>query len=100
TLPTLFLVLKALRRKDVTYALGVIIGAAVSTLLAASGFASLWSGNVIVHAMVIDIGVPILIVAAIIIFVSSLSRHFVRPVGLMMMLVFIFFLLKLTAYIG
>ena len=100
SVPTLLLVLQALKRKDITFALGIVIGSSLFSVLVASGLAGLWSGNLVVSDIAINQGVPMIVVAAIIIFVSSLSKNFVRPVGMMMVVLFLFFLLKLSAYIG
>lgn len=99
-LPTFILVLQALQRKDVTFALGIIIGSSICSVLLASSMAGLWAGNLAVGEVVTQLGVPVLICAAIIIFVSSLSRNFTRPVGLMMLTIFLFFLLNLAKFIG
>lgn len=100
SVPSLLLVLQALKRKDLTFALGIIIGSSVLSLLVASGLAGMWSGNLVVSDIAINQGVPMVVVASIVIFVSSLSKHFMRPVGMMMLMLFLFFLLKLGAYIG
>ncbi len=100
SVPTLLLVIQSLQRKDITFALGIIIGSSVFSLLVASSLAGLWFGNLMISDIAINQGVPMLVVASIIIFVSSLSKHFMRPVGMIMLLLFLFFLLKLGAYIG
>ena len=100
TVPTIVLVLQSLQKKDVTFAFGIIIGAVTCTLLMVSSVTSLWSGNLVVGDMVRTLGVPILIAGSISIVVSALSKQFIRPVGLMMLLLFLFYILKLAAYIG
>lgn len=100
TAPTFILVLQALRRKYITFALGIIFGSCIFTLLFVVGVMGLWIGNVPVTELVITQGIPMLIVSSIIMFVSSLSKNVMRPVGLMMILLFLYFLLKLGVFIG
>ncbi len=100
SLPTLVLVLQALQRKDITFALGIIIGSCIFSLLIASGVAVLWTGTLVMSEMVMKLAVPVLIVSTIIIIATALSRNFVRPVGMMLLLFFMFYLLKLGVFIN
>ncbi len=100
TVPTYMRTLKALQRNDTLCALGIIFGAVMFSLLVVSSVAGLWLGNLVVGDMVRTLGVPVLVVGSIGIVVSALTRQLLPPVGLIMLLLFWFFFLKLAAYIG
>jgi cation:H+ antiporter len=98
SLPELFVSLQAIRTGQTEMAVGNIFGSNVFNLLVVVGvpalIAPLAAGEV-----VMNLGLVILIAASTILFVSGLARQIMRWEGLMFLLFFTFFLVKLLAFV-
>jgi cation:H+ antiporter len=100
SLPELFVSIQAIRTKETEMAIGNIFGSNVFNALVVTGIPGLLVGSLIVDDVVLELGLATMIVASIILFVSGLAKQVMRWEGLMMLVFFVFFLLKLVAFIG
>ena len=98
SLPELFVSLQAARSGETELAIGNIFGSNAFNILLVIGIpgliAPLHAGDVVMH-----LGLPILIAASFILFVNGLARQVQKWEGVMMLLFFAFFLVKLSAFI-
>jgi cation:H+ antiporter len=98
SLPELFVSLRAMHNGEVELAIGNIFGSNAFNLLVVVGIPALiapLSGE----AAILAVGLPILIGASAIFFVTGLSRQIMRWEGMMMLLFFVFFLIKLATVV-
>jgi cation:H+ antiporter len=98
SLPELFVSLQALRSGEVELAIGNIFGSNAFNLLVVIGIPALIS-PLTAEPSILKVGLPILIAASAIFFVTGLSRQIMRWEGMMMMLFFVFFIFKLIAVV-
>ena len=97
SLPELFVALKAVRRGEGELAIGSIFGSNAFNILMVVGvpgvIVALPAGPVVT-----SVGLPILLAASAIFFVNGLARQVMRWEGMMMLLFFAFFIIKLIAF--
>ena len=79
-------------------AIGNIFGSNAFNILMVAGIPALMS-PLVVGDIVMDVGVPILIAASLIFFVNGLAKQILRWEGVMMLLFYLFFLVKLLTFI-
>lgn len=99
SLPELFVSIKALRDNEVDLAIGNIFGSNVFNALVVTGIPGLLVGTLVVDTVVLELGISVMVVASIILFVSGLAKQIMRWEGLMMLIFFVFFMLKLAVFI-
>ncbi len=98
SLPELFVSIQALRSGEAELAVGNIFGSNAFNMLVVVGVPGLIT-PLLADKVVMDLGLPILIAASAILFVNGLARQIMRWEGLMMLLFFAFFMIKLAAFI-
>lgn len=98
SLPELFVSIQAMRSGEADLAVGNIFGSNAFNMLLVVGVPALFM-PLPVDTVVMEIGLIVLIAASIIFFVSGLARKIMRWEGVMMLLFFGFFLLKLTDFV-
>ncbi len=98
SLPELFVSVRAAMKKELDLAIGNIFGSNVFNLLFVLGIP-----GVIVplraDTITMELGVPVLIAASLILFVTGLSKRIMRWEGIMMLMFFGFFMIKLSAFL-
>lgn len=99
SLPELFVSIQAIRTKQTEMAIGNIFGSNVFNTLMVTGIPGLLVGSLVVDSVVLDLGLAIMVVASIILFVSGLAKQVMRWEGLMMLVFFVFFMIKLSVFI-
>jgi cation:H+ antiporter len=99
SLPELFVSIQAIRTKQVDLAIGNIFGSNVFNALVVTGIPGILVGTLMVDEVVLELGLATMVVASIILFVSGLAKQVMRWEGLMMLVFFIFFMLKLSVFI-
>ena len=99
SLPELFVSLQAVRKGEGELAIGNIFGSNAFNILVVIGLPGvLVVTPLLADEVVMQIGVPILLVASAIFFVNGLARQIMRWEGLTMLLFFLFFAVKLAQY--
>jgi cation:H+ antiporter len=98
SLPELFVSLQAMRNGEVELAIGNIFGSNAFNLLVVIGIPALIS-PLTSEPSILKVGLPILIAASAIFFVTGLSRQIMRWEGMMMLLFFAFFIIKLVSVV-
>jgi cation:H+ antiporter len=98
SLPELFVSIQAMKSGDADLAVGNIFGSNAFNMLLVVGLPALIM-PLPVDQVVMGLGLGILAAASIIFFVSGLARQIMRWEGVMMLLFFGFFLLKLSAFV-
>lgn len=98
SLPELFVSLHALKDGEVELAVGNIFGSNVFNILVVAGIPALIA-PLTVEPIIMIVGLPILIAASAIFFVTGLSKQVLRWEGIMMLLFFVFFVIKLATYV-
>ena len=98
SLPELFVSLQAVRSGETELAIGNIFGSNAFNILLVIGIPGLIT-PLIVGEVVTVIGIGILLAASLILFVTGLARQIQKWEGIMMILFFIFFLVKLVAFV-
>ncbi len=98
SLPELFVTLQAVRSKHTELAMGNIFGSNTFNALVVVGVPGLLV-PLTVDNVVLQLGLGYMIAASIMIFVIGLSRQVMRWEGLMMLIFFVFFLVKLAVFI-
>lgn len=98
SLPELFVSLQALKTGESELAIGNIFGSNAFNMLVVVGLPAL---IIPLHAdeVVMQLGLGILLAASAIFFVNGLARQIMRWEGMMMLLFFAFFMLKLVAFL-
>jgi cation:H+ antiporter len=97
SLPELFVAWHAFRNGEVELAIGTVFGANVFNILVVIGIPALLA-PLVVEPIIRQVGLPVLIAASMIFFVAGLSRQIMRWEGIMMILFFVFFVIKLTTF--
>lgn len=98
SLPELFVSIQALKTGEAELAIGNIFGSNAFNMLVVVGIPALIT-PLVADAVVMNLGLQILLAASLIFFVNGLAKQIMRWEGMMMILFFIFFLVKLTAFI-
>lgn len=98
SLPELFVTLQAARSGESEMAIGNIFGSNAFNILLVAGIPGLFAA-LPADAVVMELGLPILVAASFILFVSGLARQVMRWEGIMLLIFFVFFLVKLYAFI-
>ncbi|USN87873.1 MAG: calcium/sodium antiporter [Candidatus Nomurabacteria bacterium] len=98
SLPELMVSLRAIKTGDTSLAIGNIFGSNAFNMLMVAGIPAAIT-PLVVDDVVMDVGLMILIGASAILFVSGLARQILRWEGLMMLIFFAFFLVKLVEYV-
>jgi len=98
SLPELVVTIQAIRSKQTEMGIGNIFGSNSFNVLVVAGvpglFATLPAGEI-----VMELGLGIMLVSSAILFVSGLARQVMRWEGLMMLIFFVFFMVKLATMI-
>lgn len=97
SLPELFVSLQAIKDGEAELAIGNIFGSNAFNMLIVVSVPALIT-PLVVDQVVMDIGLKVLIAASAIFFVLGLARHVMRWEGMMMLLFFLFFIIKLMGY--
>ena len=98
SLPELFVSIQAARSGETDLAIGNIFGSNAFNILLVIGIPGLMM-PLVVDEVVMLLGLPILIAASLILFVNGLARQVQKWEGVMMILFFIFFMVKLIAFV-
>ncbi len=98
SLPELFVSMHALKTGDAELAIGNIFGSNAFNILVVIGIPALII-PLVADAVVMKLGIQVLLASSLIFFVNGLARQIMRWEGMMMLLFFAFFLLKLTAFL-
>lgn len=98
SLPELFVSLKAIKSGQTELAIGNIFGSNTFNALMVVGVPALLV-PLTVDAVVMEIGMAMMIAASIIFVMIGLSRQVMRWEGLMMLIFFVFFMVKLAAFL-
>lgn len=98
SLPELFVSLQAIKDDEAEMAVGNIFGSNAFNMLFVVGVPALIS-PLVVDEVVLALGLKILMVASAIFFVIGLARRVMRWEGMMMLMFFAFFMVKLTNFI-
>jgi cation:H+ antiporter len=98
SLPELFVSLKAAREGHGEFAIGGIYGSNAFNILMVVGIPGLFS-ELEVGSVVSNLGLGILVAASLIFFVTGLARQIMRWEGLMLVIFFCFFLVKMVDFI-
>jgi len=97
SLPELFVSLHAWREGEEELAIGNVFGSSVFNMLVVIGIPALIM-PLPVEPIILKVGLPIFVATSIIFFVAGLSRQVLRWEGIMMLLFFVFFIIKLAAF--
>ena len=98
SLPELFVSLNALKSGDAELAIGNIFGSNAFNILVVIGIPALIT-PLIADEVVMQLGLPILLAASLIFFVNGLAKQIMRWEGMMMLLFFCFFIIKLVEFL-
>ncbi|MAZ29806.1 hypothetical protein CL655_00795 [bacterium] len=98
SLPELFVSLQALKTGEAELAIGNIFGSNAFNILMVVGVPAVMA-PLVADEVVMQLGVGILLAASAIFFVNGLARQIMRWEGVMMLLFFAFFLIKLVDFI-
>ncbi len=99
SLPELFVSIHALRKGEIELAMGNIFGSNAFNILVVIGIPALISSPLIAEPIIMQVGLPVLVASSAIFFVTGLSRQVMRWEGVMMLLFFVFFVVKLASFI-
>ncbi|MFN3188709.1 MAG: calcium/sodium antiporter [Candidatus Paceibacteria bacterium] len=98
SLPELVVTIQAIRNKQTEMGIGNIFGSCAFNVLVVAGFSALFV-TLPAGEIVMGLGLGIMLVASAILFVSGLARQVMRWEGLMMLIFFVFFMVKLATMI-
>ena len=98
SLPELFVSLRAIKNNEVDLAIGNIFGSNAFNILLVVGLPGLLA-PLVAGEVVMELGLVVLIAASLILFVNGLARQIQRWEGLMMILFFVFFMVKLVQFV-
>lgn len=98
SLPELFVSLQALKTGEAELAIGNIFGSNAFNMLVVVGVPGLIT-PLIADAVVMGLGLQVLLAASLIFFVNGLAKQIMRWEGMMMLLFFAFFIIKLVDFI-
>lgn len=97
-LPELFVTLQSIKKKEQELAIGNIFGAHTFNILTTTGAAALIT-PLVADNVVMELGIYIFAAASVIFFVTCMNRQILRWEGIMFVLFFAFFLVKLTEFL-
>jgi len=98
SLPELFVSLRSIRDGETEMAIGNIFGSNAFNMLIVVSIPALIT-PLTADEVVMELGLKILAVASVIFFITGLARHVMRWEGMMMLLFFLFFAVKLMNFI-
>ncbi len=98
SLPELFVSIKAMRAGESDLAIGNIFGSNAFNMLFVAGLPGLFT-TLPSDAVVMEVGLGVLIAASIILFVNGLAKKVMGWEGVMLLLFYVFFMVKLAAFI-
>jgi len=98
SLPELFVSLQAIRNNEADLAIGNIFGSNAFNILMVVGVPGLFV-PLVADVVVMELGILILLAASLILFVTGLARQIQKWEGVMMLLFFAFFLVKLIDFV-
>jgi len=98
SLPELFVSIQAIKSKQTEMAIGNIFGSNAFNMLVVVGLPGLIM-PLVAGEVVMELGLGIMVAASAILFVNGLARQIMRWEGLMMLIFFVFFLVKLVAFV-
>jgi cation:H+ antiporter len=98
SLPELFVSLRAIKNKEVDLAIGNIFGSNAFNILLVVGIPGLIA-PLVAGEVVMELGLVVLLAASLILFVNGLARQVQKWEGVMMILFFIFFMVKLVQFV-
>jgi len=98
SLPELFVSLRSIKDGEAEMAIGNIFGSNAFNMLIVVSVPALIT-PLVADEVVMDLGLKILMVASLIFFVLGLARHVMRWEGMMMLLFFLFFVVKLANFV-
>jgi len=94
----LFVSLRAIKNKEVDLAIGNIFGSNAFNILLVVGIPGLIA-PLVAGEVVMELGLVVLLAASLILFVNGLARQVQKWEGVMMILFFIFFMVKLVQFV-
>ena len=97
-LPELFVTLQSIRKKEQELAIGNIFGSHTFNILITTGAAALIT-PLVADSVVMELGIYVFAAASVIFFVTCMNRQILRWEGIMFVLFFAFFLVKLTEFL-
>jgi len=98
SLPELFVSIQAVRNNETDLAIGNIFGSNAFNILMVVGLPGLIM-PLTADVVVMELGLLVLVAASLILFVTGLARQIQKWEGVMMLLFFVFFLVKLVEFI-
>jgi cation:H+ antiporter len=98
SLPELFVSLQAIKNNEIDLAIGNIFGSNAFNILLVVGLPGLLA-PLIAGEVVMELGLAVLIAASLILFVNGLASQIQKWEGLMMLLFFAFFMIKLVQFV-
>jgi len=98
SLPELFVSIQAVRNGETDLAIGNIFGSNAFNILLVAGIPGLIT-PLMADVVVMELGLLVLVAASLILFVTGLARQIQKWEGVMMLLFFAFFLVKLVEFI-
>jgi len=98
SLPELFVSIQAIIKKENELSIGNIFGSNAFNMLLVIGVPGLIM-PLVADPIVMELGLPVLLAASAIFFVSGLSKRIMRWEGIMMLLFFAFFIVKLFEFV-
>ncbi len=98
SLPELFVSIQAVRNNETDLAIGNIFGSNAFNILMVVGIPGLIT-PLVADVVVMELGLLILVASSLILFVTGLARQIQKWEGVMMLLFFAFFLVKLVEFI-
>jgi cation:H+ antiporter len=98
SLPELFVSVRAALRKEVDLAIGNIFGSNAFNALFVIGIPGLLM-PLTADTITMELGLPVMIAASLILVIAGLSTRIMRWEGIMMLMFFAFFIAKLTVYL-
>jgi len=98
SLPELFVSIQAVRDNETDLAIGNIFGSNAFNILMVVGIPGLIM-PLTADVVVMELGLLILVAASMILFVAGLARQIQKWEGVMMLLFFVFFLVKLVEFV-
>jgi cation:H+ antiporter len=98
SLPELFVSLRAIKNNEVDLAIGNIFGSNAFNILLVVGLPGLLA-PLVAGEVVMELGLVVMIAASLILFVNGLARQIQKWEGVMMILFFVFFMVKLVQFV-
>ncbi len=98
SLPELFVTLRAAMKKEHELAIGNIFGSNAFNMLFVVGIPGIMM-PLQADEIIMELGIPVLVAASLILFVSGLSKRVMRWEGIMLLIFFAFFMIKLIPYV-